>query len=105
MVQKANQAEASAATLGAKIAFLSRPGSYAEQPGLIEAIETHMSWVFLTGRHAYKLKKPVRHDFLDFSTLAARRADCEEEVRLNRRLAGDVYLGVVPLTLTPHGDL
>lgn len=58
-----------------------------------------MSCVFLTDRHAYKLKKPVRYPFLDFSTLEARRRDCDEEIRLNRRLARDVYLGVVPLTL------
>jgi aminoglycoside phosphotransferase family enzyme len=105
MVHKVNQVEASAATLDAKVAFLRRPGSYAEELERVEAIETHMSWVFLTGEHAYKLKKPVRYDFLDFSTLEARRADCEEEVRLNQRLAGDVYLGVARLTATPQGTL
>jgi aminoglycoside phosphotransferase family enzyme len=64
-----------------------------------------MSWVFLTDRHAYKLKKPVRYDFLDFSTLKARHLDCDEEVRLNRRLASDVYLDVVALTIDPEGRL
>jgi aminoglycoside phosphotransferase family enzyme len=64
-----------------------------------------MSWVFLTERHAYKLKKPVRYDYLDFSTLAARHWDCIEEVRLNRRLAANVYHGVVPLTVDAQGTL
>lgn len=83
---------------GAKLAFLRQPGAYPERPGQVIAIETHMSWVFLTERHAYKLKKPVRWEFLDFGTIAARRRDCEAELRLNRRLAADVYLEVVPLT-------
>jgi len=64
-----------------------------------------MSWVFLTDRHAYKLKKPVRLDFLDFSTLEARERNCREEGRLNRRLAPDTYLGVVPLTASARGQL
>ncbi|WP_413437461.1 hypothetical protein ACFDAU_13750 [Sulfuriferula sp. GW1] len=64
-----------------------------------------MSWVFLTDAHAYKLKKPVRYDYLDFSTVEARRLDCEQEVRLNRRLAADVYLGVIPLVLGAEGRL
>jgi len=58
-----------------------------------------MSWVFLTDKHAHKLKKPVRHAFLDFSTIEARRRNCRAEVRLNNRLAPGVYLGVVPLVL------
>jgi aminoglycoside phosphotransferase family enzyme len=91
--------------LAAKVGFLSRRDSYAEAPRAVEMVETHMSWVFLTDRHAYKLKKPVRYEFLDFSTLAARRADCEAEVRLNRRLAPDVYLGMVALTLDRGGGL
>lgn len=62
-----------------------------------------MSWVFLVGERVYKLKKPVRYSFLDFSTLQAREKNCREEVRLNRRLAEDVYLGVVPLTLSAEG--
>src|SRR4030067_625773 len=51
------------------------------------------------------MKKPVRYDFLDFSTLALRQRDCEEEVRLNRRFAPDVYLGTVPLAVDAHGNL
>jgi aminoglycoside phosphotransferase family enzyme len=80
-----------------KVAFLCRTGAYADRVERVDAIETHMSWVFLADGLAYKLKKPVRYEFLDFSTLEARRLDCEEEVRLNRRLAPDVYVGTVPL--------
>ena len=88
-----------------KVRFLSQPTSYADCPQTVEAIETHMSWVFLTDNYAYKLKKPVRYEFLDFSTLEARRKDCQAEVLLNLRLAPDVYLGTVPLTLDPLGNL
>jgi aminoglycoside phosphotransferase family enzyme/predicted kinase len=63
-------------------------------------LETHISYVLLTGRFAYKIKKALRLDFLDFVSLDARRHFCEEEVRLNRRLAPDIYLGVVPITGT-----
>jgi aminoglycoside phosphotransferase family enzyme len=89
--------------IDAKVGFLSRRESYAERPDAVETVETHMSWVFLTDRHAYKLKKPVRTEFLDFSTLVARRADSEVEVTLNRRLAPEVYLGMVALTLDSGG--
>ena len=64
----------------------------------IELCETHISWVLLTGEYAYKIKKPVKLSFLDFSTLAARKHFCEEELRLNRRFAPELYLGVVPIT-------
>jgi aminoglycoside phosphotransferase family enzyme/predicted kinase len=59
--------------------------------------------VFLAGAHAYKVKKPVRLPFLDFGTLAARRHFCEEELRVNRRTAPELYLGVVPITIDPSG--
>jgi aminoglycoside phosphotransferase family enzyme len=88
-----------------KVDFLRRPDSYPEPTRQVEAKETHMSWVFLTEAHAYKLKKPVRYPFLDFSTIALRKMNCEEEVRLNRRLAPDVYLGVVSLGLDEVGRL
>ncbi len=91
--------------LADKIAFLQRPDSYPEQPTAVEAKETHMSWLFLTDAHAYKLKKPVRYDFLDFSTIEARRLNCEREVALNRRLAPGVYLGILPLTVDMDGAL
>lgn len=88
-----------------KVAYLSQPGSYPDRPACVEVVQTHMSWVFLTDRHAYKLKKPARRSFLDFSTLAARHHYCKEEVRLNRRLAASVYLDVVGLTAERGGTL
>lgn len=83
--------------LAATVAALCRPATYPEQVRRIESIETHMSWVFLTDDHAYKLKKPIRTANLDNTTLEARHHSCETELRLNRRLAPDIYLGVVPL--------
>lgn len=87
----------------AKLAWLSDPASYPDKPQSVEVRETHMSWVFLTDRHAYKLKKPVRFTFLDYSTLDARRLMCAREVELNRRLAPWVYLGVVALVQREDG--
>ena len=91
--------------LETKVAFLKRAASFPERPARVEAIETHMSWVFLTERHAYKLKKPVRTDFLDFGSIVARGRHCEAEVALNRPLAKDVYLGTVRLVANPAGAL
>ena len=88
-----------------KVALLRQPQTYPEKPARVEAVETHMSWVFLTPQHAFKLKKPVRYDYLDFSTLAARKKSCEEEMRLNQRLAPDVYRGVVALTVNARGEM
>lgn len=62
--------------------------------GAVEVRETHISWVFLVGERAYKLKKPLVLPFLDYGTPAPRRHMCLEEVRLNRRLAPSIYLGV-----------
>jgi aminoglycoside phosphotransferase family enzyme len=62
-----------------------------------------MSWVFLTDQFAYKLKKPVKTSFLDFSTVALRKHFCEEEMRLNLRLAPRVYLGTVAITRADGG--
>lgn len=84
--------------LADKVALLRRADSYPGAPAEIVARETHMSWVFLAGPDVYKLKKPVRFSYLDFSTLDRREQACRAEVALNRRLAPDVYLGVVPLT-------
>lgn len=89
----------------ARIAFLRQPQTYPEKPARIETIETHMSWVFLTPQHAYKLKKPVRYDYLDFSTVAARKRNCHEELRLNQRLAPGVYFDAIPLALDRHGQM
>lgn len=61
--------------------------------------ETHMSWVFPAGDRVYKLKKPVRFPYLDFSTVERREHACRADLRLNRRLEPDVYLGVAPLTV------
>jgi aminoglycoside phosphotransferase family enzyme len=85
-----------------KVALLHKPGVYPGEVRQVEVIETHFSWVFLTERNVYKLKKPVRYHGLDLTTLAARRHNCEQEIRLNRRLAPDVYLGAVALTSTDH---
>src|SRR5262249_22606791 len=68
-----------------------------------ELVTTHISWVFLTDRAVWKVKRPVDYGFLDYTTAARREHFCHEEVRLNRRLAPDVYLGVVPLRLGPAG--
>ncbi len=87
-----------------KVAFLRRPSAYATE-ARVDVRETHMSYVFLTDAEAYKLKRPVRYPFLDFSTLAARERHCRAEVELNRRLAPDVYLDVVPLTRASDGAL
>ena len=99
------QGQQTTLTLEDKVALLCEPDTYPDRPTRVDALETHMSWVFLTERHAYKIKKPVRYDFLDFSTLALRKQDCEEEVRLNRRLAADVYLGTVPLVRDAGGTV
>lgn len=92
-------------TLEDKVRFLARPSTYGADVTAVATEETHMSWVFLAGDRVYKLKKPVRYPFLDFSTLAARERDCREEMRLNRRLAPKVYLDVVPLTREASGAL
>lgn len=68
-------------------------------------IETHSSWVALAGDRAYKIKKPVKLPFLDYSTPEVRRHMCEEEVRVNRELAPDVYLGVRGVTIDPAGEM
>lgn len=82
---------------------LSKPSPYDPAPTAVEVIQTHCSVVFLLGDDVYKIKKPVDLGFLDYSTLEKRRHFCEEEVRLNRRLAPDVYLGIVPIVATEQG--
>lgn len=73
------------------------PAAYRHAVREVRLVETHISWVFLTGAFAYKVKKPVDLGFLDFSTRALRERCCHEEVRLNRRFAPELYLGVVPI--------
>jgi uncharacterized protein len=75
--------------------------AYPHDVASVRLIETHISWVLLTGQKAYKIKKPVNFGFLDFSTLEKRLFYCQEELRLNRRLAKDWYLDVVPITGQP----
>lgn len=82
---------------------LSRPAAYPFPVDSVEVHQTHISAVFLVGEFVYKVKKPVAPGFLDFTTLEKRRYFCEEEVRLNRRLAPDVYLGVVPIVAAVDG--
>ena len=75
-------------------------------PGMVDSvslIQTHISWVFLTGEYCYKVKKPVDFEFLDFSTLEKRKFYCEEELRVNRRLCPDIYVDVVPITRGSDG--
>lgn len=82
---------------------LLRPEAYPEPTESVELRQTHISWVFLTDRHAYKLKKPVRFEFLDFSTVGGRKAACQAELELNRRWTHGVYLDVVPVARMADG--
>jgi aminoglycoside phosphotransferase family enzyme/predicted kinase len=77
---------------------LMRPGCYPHAVERVEVLQTHISYVLLAGDYAYKIKKPVNLGFLDFSTLEARRRCCDEELRLNRRTAPDLYLATLPIT-------
>ncbi len=81
----------------AVIACLSDPATYGPGVSAVERIDTHTASVFLAGDRAYKLKRAVRYDYLDFSTAARRRACCEAEVALNRRTAPRLYLGIQPI--------
>ncbi len=74
------------------------PKTYPHETNEIKLIQTHLSWVFLAGEFVYKIKKPVDFGFLDFTTLDKRHFFCKEEIRLNKRLCPDIYLGVVPIT-------
>ena len=76
---------------------LMKPEAYNEDPGQIELIQTHISFVFLTKNFAYKVKKAVDFGFVDFTTLEKRRFFCEKELQLNKRLCEDLYLEVVPI--------
>ncbi|HVH26134.1 MAG TPA: AAA family ATPase [Vicinamibacterales bacterium] len=86
------------------IAFLSTPSAYGRQDA-IERIDTHISIVWLVGERVFKLKRAVRYDYVDYSTVERRRWACEAEVRLNRRTAPAIYLGVRPVTLEADGQL
>ena len=84
------------------IQALQNPALYDHPVRDFQVIETHISQVILTGDYAYKIKKPMDFGFLDFSTLERRKHFCEEELRLNRRLASKLYLEVLPVTGTPE---
>lgn len=85
------------------IRALLKPAAYPETTGSVELVQTHISYIFLTDTHAYKVKKPVDFGFLNFTTLDRRRFYCDEEIRLNRRLAPDMYLDVVEIRETDDG--
>jgi len=87
---------------GNLILAMQNPELYDHPVKDFQIIETHISQVILTGDYAYKIKKPMDFGFLDFSTLARRKHFCEEELRLNRRLAEKLYLEVLPITGTPE---
>lgn len=87
-------------TLPPFIHALRLPAAYPHPVDTVRLIETHISWVLIAGAFAYKIKKPVDFGFLDFSTLKKRHFCCEEELRLNRRLAPDIYLRVVTINGT-----
>src|SRR5512134_704291 len=83
---------------------LLRPEAYADNPRTVDLRQTHISYLFLTDSYVYKIKKPVDFGFLDFTSLEKRHFYCHEEVRLNRRLSPDIYLGVDELRLDRAGS-
>lgn len=105
LLPKAVQPQNVPVDISAKVRFLSSTTAYVPHPEKVEVRETHMSWLFLTGRSVFKLKKPVRYPFLNFTSLGARKWYCDAEVRLNRRLAGKVYKGVAALRRLSSGEL
>lgn len=82
----------------ALITALQNPALYPHPVDGFQLIETHISWVLLTGEYAYKIKKPMNFGFLDFTGLDQRRHFCNEELRLNQRLTDGLYLEVLPIT-------
>jgi aminoglycoside phosphotransferase family enzyme len=74
------------------------PAFYPHHPKKVELIQTHISYIFLTGEVVYKVKKPVNFGFLDFTTLEKRRHFCEEEIRLNKRFSPEVYIKAIPIS-------
>ncbi|MEE3169950.1 MAG: hypothetical protein VX324_07465, partial [Pseudomonadota bacterium] len=90
---------------GNLVRALQNPELYDHPVSGFRVIETHISQVILTGDYAYKIKKPMDFGFLNFSTLERRKHFCEEELRLNRRLAEKLYLEVLPITGTPENPV
>src|SRR5512139_3551088 len=87
------------------IEAMSRPEFYPHRPPTVELVQTHISFVFIAGDLVYKVKKSVDFGFLDFTTLAKRKYFCEEELRLNRRLAPETYLEVASIGEDGKGAL
>jgi aminoglycoside phosphotransferase family enzyme/gluconate kinase len=87
------------------IAHLTNPDCYSNPAAAVEHLETHISHILLVGDYAYKIKKPLNLGFLDFTSLPQRKFYCAEEVRLNRRLAADLYLGYIPICGTEENPL
>lgn len=94
MVTRMNWAELMSASLPSTLVELLQPGAYPHPVDGIELVTTHISWVLLAGEYAYKIKRPVRYPFVDLTSLERRRFLCEEELRLNRRFAPDLYIDV-----------
>ena len=97
-----DEANSAIAVSAALVDRLARPGAFPHEVGQLEILETHISWVILTGTYAYKIKKPLDLGFLDFSTLELRKHFCEEELRLNQRFAPEIYVDVVPIGGSPE---
>ena len=85
------------------VARLASPGALAGPVDRVDTLQTHISWLIFAGEHVYKIKKPVDLGFLDFSTRERRLHFCREEIRLNRRMAPDVYVDVAPVTVEADG--
>jgi len=86
------------------VAALMKPEAYGHPCGDVRLVETHISWVFLTGDYAYKVKKPVQFNFVDFSTAELRAYYCDEEVRCNQAFSPELYVGVVSITQADDGS-
>ena len=90
-------------TLPPVVEALLKPQAYPHRPPKIELVQTQMSFIFHTGEYVYKVKKPVNLGYLDYTTLEKRHFFCQQELELNRRLCPDVYLAVVPITMSLRG--
>lgn len=84
---------------------MTNPNFYPHKPDAVELIQTHISYVFIAGDIVYKVKKPVNFGFLDFTSLDKRKFYCDEELRLNKRLAPSIYLDVVPIAQDSQGNI
>ncbi|MEQ8216047.1 MAG: hypothetical protein ABRQ30_07110, partial [Smithellaceae bacterium] len=85
--------------------LMTNPNLYPHKPASVELLQTHISYVFIAGDIVYKIKKPVNFGFLDFTDLAKRKFYCDEELRLNRRLAPSIYLDVVPVSQDSENNI